>query len=238
MTDEDVKRAGIYKKTTEQTPTEAMPGAVLQPAPPLPPTPLFNPNDQADVLAQQMLENESLQGLSEEEYRKKVDDAKKTAKEYLELTPADRWLRNVKMAKLEEPEANKILDDILSQGYWEKTYNLFHGRLKITLRSRDMAANQRVADAMDSVRTYDKGVMNQAKLRIQLAVSLVKFKDKALPVAAMDAPMEEHNQVVAQRLAFCDRFVPGPASEAIYAALIDFDNKTYAVMSEGASSAF
>ena len=50
--------------------------------------------------------------------------------------------------------------------------------------------------------------------------------------------MAEHDRAFSERMAFCDRFIAGPVIEALYRALIDFDNKTYAALSEGASSGF
>lgn len=230
----DLRRPGVYgEKTPAPTPV-----AAAVPAQPAPKTPApFNPNDPADQLAQQML-NEMAPETEPEARAKQIEEVKSKAKEYVSLTPAERWLRNIKNAGLEEDDANEILDKVLEQGYWDKEYSLYQGRLKVVLRSRDAAANQRVANALDDVRTFDQAVINQARLRVQLACSLVRFRDKALPTASPDQPMGEHDRAFSDRMAFCDRFIAGPVIEALYRALIDFDSKTYAALSEGASSGF
>lgn len=234
MTNKDIRRPGVYGEKTPApvpAPTPA-PGKAVAPK-----TPVFNPNDPADQLAQQMLNEMPVE--SEPEARaKQIEEVKSKAKEYVSLTPAERWLRNIKNAGMEEDEANEILDKVLEQGYWEKEYALYHGRLKVVLRSRDAASNQRVANALDDVRTFDQAVINQARLRVQLACSLVRYRDKALATAAPDEPMSDHDRAFRERLAFCDRFIAGPMVEALYRALVDFDNKTYAALSEGASSGF
>lgn len=238
---EEIRRPGEYgvKSASAATvpSTQAAPVAVA-PAPPLPPSaPVFDPNNPADQLAQEILSATPAAG-SPEDRAKQIEDARAKAKEYLSLTPAERWQRNVKNAGLSEEEANEILDKVLETGYWEKEYSLYRGRLKLTLRSRDAAANQRVANALDDVRTYDQRVLDQARLRVQLACSLVRFRDKMLPVAAPDEDPATHEAMFTQRLTFCDRFIAGPIVDAVYRALIDFDAKTYAALSEGASSGF
>lgn len=230
MSNKDIRRPGVYgEKTPAPAPTAPK---ALAPNPPL-----FNPNDPADQLAQQML-NELSPETEPEARAKQIEEVKSKAKEYVSLTPAERWLRNIKNAGLDEEEANLILDMVLERGYWEKEYPLYQGRLKIVLRSRDAAANQRVANALDEVRTYDQGVIGQARLRVQLACSLVRFRDRALTTAAPEDSMAAHDQAFRERLTFCDRFIAGPVIEALYRALMDFDNKTYAALSEGASSGF
>jgi hypothetical protein len=227
---EELRRPGVYGETVT-APTAAA-------APPLPKAaPSFNPNDPTDQLAKQMLNEMALE--EEPEARaKQIEEVKAKAREYMSLTPAERWLRNIKNSGMQEDEANEILDKVLEQGYWEKEYALYRGRLKIVLRSRDAAANQRVANALDDVRTFDQNVLSQARLRVQLACSLVKFRDRTLPTAAPDQALTDHDRAFTERLAFCDRFIAGPIIEAVYRALIDFDSKTYAALSEGASSGF
>lgn len=235
MSAEEIRRAGEYGvKTANDTATP--PG--LAPAPPLPPSaPVLDPSNPTDQLAQELLSTQPA-AQTEEARAKQIEEARAKAKEYISLTPAERWQRNVKNAQMTEEEANDILDKVLGAGYWEKEYVLFNGRLKLTLRSRDAAANQRVANAMDDVRTFDQRVLDQARLRVQLACSLVRYRDKVLPTSAPDEPAEKHEVAYRSRLAFCDQFIAGPVIDAVYRALIDFDAKTYAALSEGASSGF
>lgn len=243
MANEEIRRPGVY----DVKPGDAKPGAApavpagppgVPPAPPLPPSaPMFDPRNPADQLAQEML-SATPPAATPEERLKQIEEARAKAKEYLSLTPAERWQRNIKNAGLSETEANDILDKVLEQGFWEKEYSLYNGRLRLTLRSRDAAANQRVANALDEVRTYDQRVLDQARLRVQLACSLVRFRDKPLATAAPDEEPAKHESAFVQRLTFCDRFIAGPIVDAVYRALIDFDNKTYAALSEGASSGF
>jgi hypothetical protein len=237
---EEIRRPGEYGVNTKSgadNATPARPSAVA-PAPPLPPSaPVFDPSNPTDQLAQEIL-SATPPASTEAERVKQIEDARAKAKEYLNLTPAERWQRNIKNAGLSETDANDILDKVLEQGFWEKEYVLYNGRLKLTLRSRDAAANQRVANAIDEVRTYDQQVLNQARLRVQLACSLIRYRDKPLPTAAPDEDPMKHDAAFSQRLTFCDRFIAGPIVDVVYRALIDFDAKTYAALSEGASSGF
>lgn len=241
MSDEAIRRPGEYGVKPSATASAPAPQAGppgVPPAPPLPPSaPVFDPRNPADQLAQEIL-SATPPAATEAERAKQIEEARAKAKEYLSLTPAERWQRNVKNAGLSEAEANEILDKVLEQGFWEKEYVLYNGRLKLTLRSRDAAANQRVANALDEVRTFDQRVLDQARLRVQLACSLVRFRDKTLQTAAPDEEPAKHEAAFRARLNFCDQFIAGPIVEAVYRALIDFDAKTYAALSEGASSGF
>jgi len=240
MTDEQIRRPGEYGVKSSNTAATAPQGAPpgVPPAPPLPPSaPVFDPRSPTDQLAQEFL-NATPPATTEAERAKQIEEARAKAKEYLSLTPAERWQRNIKNAGMSEDQANEILDKVLDQGFWEKEYVLYNGRLKLTLRSRDAAANQRVANALDEVRTFDQRVLDQARLRVQLACSLVRYRDKVLPLAAPDEEPAKHETAFRARLAFCDQFIAGPVVESVFRALIDFDAKTYAALSEGASSGF
>jgi len=200
-----------------------------QPEPPAQAQPL-DPSKPADRLA--------LELLAQGNGAVTVADALKKANDWLALTPAERWEKNISEAKLTPEEAEAILTTVLEKGYWEKTYTLYRGKLKLVLRSRDFSSNQRVAAARDDLRTNDQAVMQQTTLRVQLACSLVSYNDKEQPFARSDAPRSEHADAYNRRLQFCDQVIQGPVTDAVYKCLMDFDQKTYAALSEGADDGF
>lgn len=231
MADKPLIRAGEYgvKPTGMPDPATALP---LPPSGEAPPTeastPQLDPNRPADRLAMELV-NQGGIGVAE---------ALKKANDWLALTPAERWEKNISDAKLTPEEAEQILTTVLEKGYWEKTYTLYRGKLKVVLRSRDFSANQRVAAARDDLRTNDRLVMQQTTLRVQLACSLVSFNGKEQPFARADATRADHADAYNARLQFCDQVIQGPVTDAVYRCLQDFDQKTYAALSEGADDGF
>jgi hypothetical protein len=238
---EEIRRPGVYGVNPAPKGSFAPP-----PAPPVPPVPtaptptataapavdrVQTPKDAPlPAAGQQMVEVLVANGTP-------IDEARKRVVEWMNLTPAERWLRAIKDAKLTEEEALEIQDKMLSQGFWEKDITLYRGKLKLKLRTRDSSSNQRVADAIDSCRSNDGRVHYQVTQRVQLAMSLVQYNDQALPVAGLDQPPAQHNDAFVQRLAFCDR-LPGAIQDLLFQVLSDFDRQVYAAMSEGASSGF
>jgi hypothetical protein len=103
----------------------------------------------------------------------------------------ETWEDRVKAAGLTMDQALEILDALIEKGFYEKTIPLYGGRRPVVLRTRDAYCRQRVANALDTLRTNDPRVHSQTTLRICLAGSLVQFGKKALAFAASDADIEE-----------------------------------------------
>lgn len=166
------------------------------------------------------------------------DVALKKAKDWRSMTPAERWAANVKAAKLTEDEANAILDSILQNGYWEKTYSLYGKRLQVLFRTRTSGDSARAARALDNVRTNDPAVYQTALGMVNLACSLMKYNDRALPVSRPGATQGEVEDTYQSRYSFCAETIPGPVLPTVLQALADFDNKVFAALSEGAEHGF
>lgn len=165
-------------------------------------------------------------------------EAKATEKDETQRrTPMERWRAAIESANLTEDEADQILDAVLTNGFYDKTFKIFRGRLTVTLRSRDSASLQRVSDALDTVRTNDIRVHTQTMNRYNLAASLVRYQDKVFkhPNAATDSV--DRDRSFSERLAFVDT-IPAPVLVQLYAVLAKFDGTIYAALSEGAEMGF
>jgi len=160
------------------------------------------------------------------------------AKSWLSMTPAERWEENIKSAKLSLEQANTILDSILQTGYWQKSYSLFNNRLVVEFRTRSAGDTNRVAQALDNIRTNDPNVIQQTVGMVTLACSLVKYNNNILPVAKANATQAEKEDIYIQRRNFCSDTIAGPVLPVILQALSDFDSKVYAALSEGAEHGF
>jgi len=153
------------------------------------------------------------------------------------LSPMERWRTAIESANLTEDEADKILDAVLTHGFYDKTFKIFRGKLTITLRSRDSASLQRVSDALDTVRTNDVRVHTQTMNRYNLAASLVRYQDKTFKHPGLTSDVNDRDRAFSDRLAFVDT-IPAPVLVQMYAVLAKFDNTIYAALSEGAEMGF
>jgi hypothetical protein len=178
-----------------------------------------------DALAKQALQEES--PVEDKDLTEKKPDNNKT--------PLERWREALTKAEITEEEADKILDSVLSNGYYEKMYPLFKGRLRVTLRSRDSASLQRVSDALDTIRTNDPRVHAQTMNRYNLAASLSRYQDTSFKHPT--SSLEERENAFAERLKFVDN-IPVPVLLQLYNTLQKFDNAVFAALSEGAEMGF
>lgn len=151
----------------------------------------------------------------------------------------ETWLDELKSVEITEDEANEILDEYLSKGYWEKEYKLFNGRYVVTLRTRDAAHNQRVANTLDSLRTSDPAVYSQNIFRLNLAGSLAKTKDLEFPYIKFNGKnYKELEDDFTKKLSYIDNSLGDLLVTQLFEVLRHFDKLTTAVFSNGASSAF
>ncbi len=156
-----------------------------------------------------------------------------------ELTPAEKWKKNITRLGLSEADARSILRQILKQGYWEKDYNLFQGELSVTLRTRTAYARQRVAIALDSLqKPTPMDVAQQVIYRLNMAGSLVKYNGTALPFPKANASDAEQEAAMDERMETIDKAIPEPVLTVLFQQLSNFDNIAAAVTSEGAVPGF
>jgi hypothetical protein len=185
----------------------------------------------ADELAKAALEDEPEPAAAPE------TEPKPAPEEATRKSPIERWRDAIEAAGITEEEADKVLDAVLAQGYYEKAYKVFRGRLTVVLRSRDSAALQRVSDALDAVRTNDLRVHTQTMNRYNLAASLVRYQDKVFKHPAPNADPVERERAFSDRLSFIDS-IPAPVLLQLYAVLGKFDSIVFAALSEGAEMGF
>lgn len=193
----------------------------------MPSTPIRRPGTYvapaAEAIAAKMAEE------AQEPETQNEESADKPEEEEL-LTPVDRWRKGLENAKLTEEEADAIIDEMISRGFYEKEYTLFRGRLIVRFRSRDGLALERIARALDNVRTNDDRVHTQLISRFNLASSLAAYGDKKFAKPANDDEFIE-------RLKFVDSR-PSAVLSQIYVALNNFDAQVFAALNEGAEMGF
>ncbi len=196
-------------------------------------------NRPGQALSSEDIARKDLEDLQEAELSAAEKAAAKAKAEEAELTPAEKWKRNIGKLGLAESDARTILRQILRTGYWEKEYSLFQGELVVVLRTRTAYARQRVAHALDLLqKPIPVDVAQQFMYRLNLTGSLYKYDNVTLPHLKRDASDEDQAKAFDERLEFIDKGIPEPVLTALFQQLSNFDNIAAAVTSEGAVPGF
>jgi len=165
------------------------------------------------------------------------------AKDEAPATAVERWRKNLADVRLTEAEAEAILDDVLTKGYWAKSYSLLRGRVQVTFRTRDVYHQRRVANAVDQFRLPTPDKTAAVYVSYNLAGSLAAIDARGFPAKALNHPdpyrakPEEIETAFNERLAYVEK-LPGPLLGALTQALGHFETLVNAALSEGAPEGF
>lgn len=147
------------------------------------------------------------------------------------------WEEKIKEAGLTEDNGYAILNAVLDSGFYSKEFALFGGRVKFTLRTREGYSRQRIANALDELRTNDPRVHYQTQARLCLAGSLLSFRDKAFNHPSARNDVAAHQTAFNERLVFVDG-LSDTMLDTLYDIVMRFDTWTYAALWNGAPTAF
>jgi hypothetical protein len=159
------------------------------------------------------------------------------AKESEEKAAPQTWEDRIKAAGLTEDQAYVILNAILDNNFFSKEFSLFGGKLKVTFRTRDSYARQRIANALDELRTNDPIVHFQTRMRLSLAGSLLTYRSTTFTHPNTRTDIAAYTAAFNERLTFLDNLAD-PILDALYPLLSQFDTWTYAALSNGAPTSF
>lgn len=182
-------------------------------------------------------ENKLAQELLEAEAEKAAAPTQGEATKTEEAPKPETWEDRLKAAGLTPDQGLAILDAMIERGFYEKTFPLYGGKRNLILRTRDGYSRQRVANALDALRTNDPRVHYQTTMRLCLAGSLVQFGKKTLAFAAPDADLDAQETAFNDRLKYLDS-IGDPFLDTLYTILTQFDRWTFAALSNGAPSGF
>lgn len=154
-----------------------------------------------------------------------------------EKSPLDRWREAIAKVGLTEDQAHRILDSIVEKGFYQQEYRVFHGRVRVALRTRDSSTLRRVGDALDMARTNDPRVHQQVTSRILLIDSLAVYRDQAYAFATPADSADRAQALFNARAQVVDT-LPDKVYDALLGALFKFDQAVFAATSEGDAEAF
>lgn len=148
------------------------------------------------------------------------------------------WEERVKAAGLSEDQAHLILTEILTKGYFERTFTVY-GRVPVVLRTRDAYARRRLLEIYDQYRIADPNVQRELYLRVALAGSIVKFANVTYAhVDLNERDPAKVDEAFTARLHAVDRLPDPVLEETLYPLVSRFDAWVYAALSNGAPSGF
>ena len=148
------------------------------------------------------------------------------------LMPVKDYRKFLKENDITEDEAAKIVDDLLTQGFYEETIALTR-RTSIRLRTRLQQDSMRLQTTLQIRRPIYESAVNEIIGRYNIAASLSLYKDKVFDFPAVG----ENSQSVidtlfTRRLDFVE-CLPEPVFVTIQNKLARFDTKIALIFREG-----
>jgi hypothetical protein len=124
------------------------------------------------------------QGIAEESTPPQTEEEIQTEEalglaEEMYATPSEMWRQECELHDLSMSEAAKILDEVMSKGFYEESYRVA-GRV-FKLRTRTTVDGDRLIEMLRELRPDNNAVLTHLVARINLASSLSVFGKEVFP---------------------------------------------------------
>lgn len=116
---------------------------------------------------------------SEQTEEEVINEAAEELAEELYSTPSEMWRQECELHGLSMSEAAKILDEVMSKGFYEESYRVA-GRV-FKLRTRTTVDGDRLIEMLRELRPDNNAVLTHLVARINLASSLSSFGNEVFP---------------------------------------------------------
>jgi hypothetical protein len=127
-----------------------------------------------------LLKGQELQEEPAEQTEEEVlNEAAEEIAEELYSTPSEMWRQECELHGLSMSEAAKILDEVMSKGFYEESYRVA-GRV-FKLRTRTTVDGDRLIEMLRELRPDNNAVLTHLVARINLASSLSSFGSEVFP---------------------------------------------------------
>lgn len=159
-----------------------------------------------------------------------------------DLGPEGQWAKGLEHYKVSVDEARKMMRQILSRGFITKTYSLWGGALRITLRNPPGEHRLRVARELDRLDNPTRTMEVEATSRLNLAGCLLAYEDGendkmfAFPERAEKDPTTL-DKLFSERWEFIGT-IPSEVQPHIFVVLSHFMGMVSAVLANGAVGSF
>jgi len=159
---------------------------------------------------------------------KTVEDMKTLQAAEESLTPAERYQKRLKEAKITLNDATVIYDAVLSKGYYEEYVRLGKAG-RAVFRTRLYEDSLRLQTALELQKPQLVLTQDELITRYNLAASLYEWQGKPIPHES-DTDFDNTLKLI--------RKMPGPVYALLATALSKFDQKIMLIFGEGATENF
>lgn len=158
-----------------------------------------------------------------------VDKALQSALDFVEQAPEKTWEQQLKEHGINKEEAFKIIDAMLTQGFYERTYQLT-SKTTVTFRTRSFEHQEIVQRAVENESPQYMGTVSLLMSKYNLASSMTRMGKTKFERG-------EDGKDYAQAFKFLSK-LPYMVFNALIQKLAKFDRLVLTVMDEGALENF
>lgn len=145
---------------------------------------------------------------------------------------SDDWKDKLKAQGVSVDKAGGIIDDMLTQGYYEESYNVTK-RVKVRFRSRSQGDYRRYLRALDIVNPRFNDEMQEIAMRYFIAASIVSYHGtEFFHPDATTASKKEIEEAFEERVIWVEK-QPAQVMVLLSQKLRTFDEMLATVFSEG-----
>lgn len=152
------------------------------------------------------------------------------------LKPITDYKAYLKELEIDEGEAARIVDELLSKGYYQESFEISK-KLSVMFRTREQRDTVRLQMAVQVQRPLYTDAMDELMTRYNMAASLAAYGRETFKFPAEKSTDDDASKGFDERLAFVER-LSTPIFSRLSVALARFDRKISAVMREGVAENF
>jgi len=153
------------------------------------------------------------------------------------LKPIQDYKKFLVEQKITEEKAAKVVDDLLSKGYYEETYQVTKA-LTIAFRTREQRDTMRLQTAMQIQRPLFDAAMHELITRYNMASSLSRYRAQVFKFAAPTTSEENvFEELFNARLSFIEG-LSTPIFNLVSIKLVEFDQLIMAIARPGVAENF
>lgn len=153
-----------------------------------------------------------------------------------QMAPVEDYKAYLAKLGIDEDEAARIVDDMLTKGFYEETFKLSKTR-HCKLRTRAHRDTIRLQTAMEVQRPIFTDSSNELQTRYNMAASLSAYNGEDYYFPEQSDSQEKVDKLFDERLKAVE-CLPAPIFSAISLLLARFDQKILAVMRPGVAENF
>ena len=152
------------------------------------------------------------------------------------MSPVENYQQYLKELKISEDDAARIVDDLMTKGYYEENFKISKTR-RCALRTRAHRDTMRLQIAMQVQRPLFQASLDELQARYNMAASLAAYNDENYYFPTATDSQEKVDKLFDERLKAVE-LLPAPIFSMISTLLAKFDHKVFAVLRSGVAENF